>query len=302
MFQLVLHHGVAVLQGISKVEMELTVIAVHLVTLLGIEFPDFLRLHNVEPARVFLVEVLHPGRMVEAFIVIRKHLIPAGGAAVLHRFQDQVVFYHLAGDLVIKPLQDALVDSGEDVACEQGFNLLLVKAGGQLQFLFHAAAEFQQSGMVLPVLPLMDHAVAVSLVGLREESLQSLEYTGAHGLGQGRQQHMGCKEAQRVFFLVLIACIFAYQLPESVDVAELFDVGNRCVGFLIQPVGEHGDKDILGRSAGDTGQDGHHIDVELDGCLVTAADFLQLTFALLVVQELGIEFDCLAHGGAGGHI
>ena len=167
MFQLVLHHGVAVLQGISKVEMELTVIAVHLVTLLGIEFPDFLRLHNVEPARVFLVEVLHPGHMVEALVVVRKHLIPAGGAAVLHRFQYQVSFYHLAGDLVIKPLQDALMDSGEDIARKQGFDLLLVKAGGQLQLLLHTAAELQQSGMVLSVLPLMNHAVAVGLVGLR---------------------------------------------------------------------------------------------------------------------------------------
>ena len=67
-------------------------------------------------------------------------------------------------------------------------------------------------------------------------------------------------------------------------------------------MGEHGDKDLLSRAAGNTGQDGHHIDVELDGRLVAAADFLQLTFALLVVQELGIEFDCLAHGGAGGYI
>ena len=67
-------------------------------------------------------------------------------------------------------------------------------------------------------------------------------------------------------------------------------------------MGEHGDKDLLSRAAGNTGQDGHHIDVELDGRLVAAADFLQLTFALLVVQELGIEFDRLAHGGAGGHI
>ena len=181
--QFVLQHGVAVLQGISKVEMELTVIAVHLVTLLGIEFPDFLRLHNVEPARVFLVEVLHPGRMVEALIVIRKHLIPAGGAAVLHRFQHQVSFHHLAGDLVIKPFQDTLMDSGEDIARKQGFDLLLVKAGGQLQLLLHTAAELQQSGMVLPVLPLMDHAIAVGLVGLREEPLQSLEHTGTHGLG-----------------------------------------------------------------------------------------------------------------------
>ena len=113
---------------------------------------------------------------------------------------------------------------------------------------------------------------------------------------------MSRKEAQRIFFFVLVACVFAYQLPESVYVAALFDVGNGCVGFLIQPVGEHGDKDILGRSAGDTGQDGHHINVELDGGLVTAADFLQLAFALLVVQELGIEFDRLAHGGTGGHI
>ena len=113
---------------------------------------------------------------------------------------------------------------------------------------------------------------------------------------------MSRKEAQRIFFFVLIACVFAYQLPESVDVAELFDVGNGCVGFLIQPVGEHGDKDILGRAAGDIRQDCHHIDVKLDGRLVAAADFLQLAFALLAVQELGIEFDRLAHGGAGGHI
>ena len=113
---------------------------------------------------------------------------------------------------------------------------------------------------------------------------------------------MSRKKTQRIFFFVLIAGVFAYQLPESVDVAELFDVGNGCVSFLVQPVGEHGDKDLLGRAAGDTGQDRHHINVELDGCLVTAADFLQLTLALLAVQELGVEFDCLAHGGAGGHI
>ena len=113
---------------------------------------------------------------------------------------------------------------------------------------------------------------------------------------------MSRKKTQRIFFFVLIAGVFAYQLPKSVDVAELFDVGNGCVGFLIQPVREYGDKYILSRAAGDTGQDRHHINVELDGCLVAAADFLQLTFALLVVQELGIEFDCLAHGGAGGHI
>ena len=113
---------------------------------------------------------------------------------------------------------------------------------------------------------------------------------------------MSRKEAQGIFFFVLIACVFAYQLPESVDVAKLFDVDDRRVGFLIQPMGEHGDKDILSRAAGNTGQDRHHIDVELDGRLVTAADFLQLAFALLVVQELGVEFDRLAHGRAGGHI
>ena len=56
------------------------------------------------------------------------------------------------------------MDSGEDIAREQGFDLLLVKAGGQLQFLFHTAAELQQSGMVLLVLPLMDHAITVGLV------------------------------------------------------------------------------------------------------------------------------------------
>ena len=141
--QFVLHHGVTVLQGISKVEMELTVITVHLVTLLGIEFPDFLRLHNVEPTRMILIKILHPCHMVEALIIIGKQLIPAGGAAVLHCFQHQVSFHHLAGYLVIKPFQDTLMDGGENIACEQGFDLLLVKAGGQLQLLLHTAAELQ---------------------------------------------------------------------------------------------------------------------------------------------------------------
>ena len=82
--------------------------------------------------------------------------------------------------------------------------------------------------------PLMNDAVTVRLIGIGNKAFKSLENACIHRLSKGSKQNMRGKQAQRFFFLVNIAGVLANKLPESINVAELFNVVQSRIIFLVQ--------------------------------------------------------------------
>ena len=284
-FQLVLQKRVAVLEGAAKGIVKMAIEAVHFKCLFRIELPDCLRLHDMKTGGVVLIELLHFRNEIEAVIVIGEMLDPAGSAAILHCFQDQVRLDHLFSRFREEAFQDNLVDRREDVTCQQCFNLLLVKAGGKLQFLFYGAAQIPERGIVFPVAPFMDNAVTVCPVGLRNEAFQSFENAGIHGLRNGGQQHMGGEEAKWLVVLTNETGVFSHKLPECFDVAELLNVVQDSIAFLVQSGGKYRNEDILCRAAGKAGENSHNVNMELQRGLIFPSDLAQPCHPVFVIKE-----------------
>lgn len=190
-------------------------------------------------------------------------LDPAGSTAIFHRFQDQVRLDYLLRHIGEEAFQDDFVDRWEDVTRQQRFNLLLVKAGGKLQFPFYGAAQIPERGVVFPVAPFMDNAVTVCPVGLGNEAFQSFENAGIHGLRKGGQQHMGGEEAEGFVVLMNETGVFAHKLPERFYIAELLDIIQDGIAFFVQSGGKHRNEDILCRAAGKTGENSHDVNMKL---------------------------------------
>ena len=78
------------------------VMAVHLVSVGRIEFPDIRRLDEVEAIDMGKVKLLHLGDIVQAFEVIISQVVPPRGAAVLNRFKDRINLDNALVDFCIK--------------------------------------------------------------------------------------------------------------------------------------------------------------------------------------------------------
>ena len=96
------------------------------------------------------------------------------------------------------------------------------------------------------------------------------------------------KEAQRLFILVDISGVLANKLPKGINVAELLNIVQGCIVFLIQTCSKYGNKDILCRASIQTGKDSHNVNMELQRCLVFASDFAKFLTAILAFKELTV--------------
>ena len=103
------------------------------------------------------------------------------------------------------------------------------------------------------------------------------------------------KGMERLSAAVCEARVFLDEMPERIDVPELSDGVQGAVVFLIQAALQHGDHDILGRAAGESGEDSHDVNVELQRGLIETPDLFQLFRALLILEEIRIELDRFAH-------
>ena len=64
-------------QGIAEKAVEMPVVAVHLVSVSRIEFPDPRRLHEMEAVNMGKVELLQLGDIIKAFEIIDSQVVPA---------------------------------------------------------------------------------------------------------------------------------------------------------------------------------------------------------------------------------
>ena len=118
-----------------------------------------------------------------------------------------------------------------------------------MQLLLHAATQLPKRTVVLAVAPFVDNTVTIRLVGIRDETLQAFENAGIHRLRKGGQQHMGSEQDKRFFILMDVARVLADKLPESVNVAELFDIAEDGIVFLTLSCRKDSNKYILRRAA-----------------------------------------------------
>ena len=137
----------------------------------------------------------------------------------------------------------------ENVRRQQRFNILLFKSGSKMQFLFHTAAQLPKCIVVLAVAPFVDDAVTIRLIGIGDEAFQAFENAGIHRLCKGSQQHMSGEQVKRFSILMDIARVLSDKLPESVNVAELLDIAEDGIGFLILSCRKDSNKYILRRAA-----------------------------------------------------
>ena len=93
----------------------------------------------------------------------------------------------MVADLRVELFQNALVDARENIARDQRFRLKLLKAHRKLPFVLHGAAQLIQVLVILAGTPLVDDAVTVRLVGLRNETLQAFQDGGVHCLRKRSQ-------------------------------------------------------------------------------------------------------------------
>ena len=118
-----------------------------------------------------------------------------------------------------------------------------------MQLLLHAATQLPERTVVLAVAPFVDDAVAIRLIRIGVEAFQALENAGIHCLRKGSQQHMGGEQVKRISVLMDIACVLADKLPEGVNIAELLDIAEDCIVFLILSCRKDSNKYILRRAA-----------------------------------------------------
>ena len=103
--------------------------AIHLISLFGIEFPNGLRLNNMESGSIILIELLHLGNIVEAVIVIPELLDPAGSTAIFSRLEHEIGLDHVICCFGEEAFQNSFVDGREDVGSQQRLNILFFKTG-----------------------------------------------------------------------------------------------------------------------------------------------------------------------------
>ena len=96
---------------------------------------------------------------------------------------------------------------------------------------------------------------------------------------------MGCEEAEWLVFLMNKTSVFSHELPERLNVAELLDIVQGGIVFLIQTCRKHRNEDILCRAGGKTCENSHDVNMELQRCLVFPSDFAQLCHPVLVAKE-----------------
>ena len=185
--QLIIQNIMGILECIGISEMEMSVECIHFIASFRVELPHCCGLHNMESTGMVLIELLHFCNIVQTVIVVLKLLVPARSSTVLRSFQNQIGLNNLLANLTEEFLQNAFVNSREQITHQKSFNLLLVKATGQLNFPFHGATQIQKIFIVLTASPFVDNAVAVSLVGLGNKPLQAFEHTGTHSLRLGSQ-------------------------------------------------------------------------------------------------------------------
>ena len=248
-FQLVFQKHIAVLECAAVGIVEVAIETVHLIRLFCVEFPDCFRFYDMEARRILLIKALHLCNVVEAVIIVVEPLNPSGGAAVLRRFQHQLGLYHMICDFGEEAAQDDLMNGRENVRRQQRFNILFFKSRSKMQLLLHAAAQLPKCIVVLAVAPFVDDAVTVRLVGVGNEAFQAFENTGIHRLRKGSQQHMGSEQVKRFFILMDVACVLADKLPEGINVAELFDIAENGIAFLVLSCRKDSNKYILRRAA-----------------------------------------------------
>ena len=248
-FQLIFQKHIAVLESASEGIVEVPIEAIHLIRLLRIELPDCFRFYDMEACCILLIKVLHLCNIVETVIIVLEPLNPSGSAAVFRSFQHQLGLYHMICNFGEEAAQDDLMNGRENVCCQQRFNILLFKSGSKMQLLLHTAAQFPERTVVLVVAPFVDNTVTIRLVGIRDETLQAFENAGIHRLRKGGQQHMGSEQDKRFFILMDVARVLADKLPESVNVAELFDIAEDGIVFLTLSCRKDSNKYILRRAA-----------------------------------------------------
>ena len=129
MFQFILQQGIAILERAAEGVMEMTIEAIHLISLFGIEVPYCFRLNDVESGSVLLIELLHLCNIVEAVVVIPEILDPTGSSAIFSRLEHEFGLNHMIRCFGEEAFQNSFVDGREDVGRQQRLNVLLFKTG-----------------------------------------------------------------------------------------------------------------------------------------------------------------------------
>ena len=253
----ILKKRIAVLEGVSEGIMEVTVEAIHLISLLCVELPNCFRLYDMESGSILLIELLHLCHVIEAVVVITEMLMPTRSASIFCGPEHEVSFDHMVSHFGVKAFQDALMNGREDVCGQQRLNFLLFKTGSKAQFSLDGTAKLEESVAILTVAPFMNNAITICLIGLGDEAFQALQNTAVHSLSKCGQKHMGGKETKRLLRLVDISGVLANELPKSINVSKFLDVVQNSIVFFIQTCGQHSDKDILRRAAVQTGENRH---------------------------------------------
>ena len=238
---------VAHCQALSKCQVILAIIGIHVVIIFCVLFPDISCLYGMETCRVLQEERLHLCYLKNALVVAFHILIPCQSSTLFDRIRNHIYIDNVIADFSHKLCQDAFVDAREHLGTYQVIQRHLLEAFSENEFFFHISQNFDKLMLSISCNPLRYEIIAPRLMRCGNEAIESCQIFHTKCSGRSCKEDM-CHQLLdgRIFSFKISGRLF-YKCPE------------RCLGPVVHKALEY----LIGLHFGSTTDDSFYNAVRL---------------------------------------
>ena len=220
-------------QALSKCQVILTIVSIHMVVIFGILFPDISCFHSMKSCRVFQEECLHLCHLKNTLVVAFHLIVPCQSSALLDRICDHIHIDNMIAYLRHDLSQDAFIDTRKYLCAYQIIQRHLLKAFSENKFFFHVSQDFNELLSILSCNPLRHEIIAPCLMRCGNKAVETCQILHTKCSGRCCKQNMRYQFLNSRAFAFKVSGGLFYKSPEWCFSSIVYKALEYLIGFHI---------------------------------------------------------------------